>query len=109
MFKNAWFHGRDAIATPPVEAVIDCTQQGSNDEAVAYWVDKLDFNGPAWLIREHLQGYGAWEPCHLCNHTENLQRLFWLWCHDIRESCDVDRLDLTQDDVDANAHLYLMR
>jgi hypothetical protein len=94
-YRNPWFHDRTAIAAPPPEAVSDCSGQGRADSAVAYWVRTLNFDGPAWLIREHLSGYGAWDRSELCDHQQNLHRLFWIWCNDIRES--------------GNPLLYLMR
>lgn len=87
-YRNDWFDGRTAIRMPPPEAVADCSGPGRADEAVDYWVERLGFNGPAWLIRDHLAGYGAWDAAELSNHHQNLRRLFWIWCNDIRESGD---------------------
>lgn len=87
-YRNEWFDNRTAIRTLPPECVSDCTGPGPADEAVSYWVSRLDFDGPAWLIREHLSGYGAWDRSELCDHQQNLQRLLWLWANDIRESGD---------------------
>ena len=87
-YSNEWFHGRDAIQEPPQEAVYDCSGPGPADEAVVYWVERLSFDGPAWLIREHLKGHGAWDAAQLCDHQQNLQRLFWVWCGDLREDPD---------------------
>jgi hypothetical protein len=87
-YCNAWFHDRTAITAPPPEAVADCSGTGRADFAVTYWVRELAFDGPAWLIREHLSGYGAWDAAELCDHQQNLRRLFWIWCNDIRESGD---------------------
>lgn len=87
-YRNDWFDNRTAIRTLPPECVSDCTGPGPADEAVTYWVRKLDFDGPAWLIREHLSGYGAWDRPELCDHQQNLHRLLWIWANDIRESGD---------------------
>lgn len=87
-YLNAWFSDRCAIQEPPPECVADCSAQGPVDDAVAYWVRELEFDGPAWLIRQHLRGYGAWDRSQLCNHRQNLERLLWVWCCDIRESGD---------------------
>lgn len=106
MFQNEWFQDRQAIKHPPAEAVQDCSGSGSADDAVAYWVDRLSFDGPSWLIREHLSGYGAWDSADLCDHKQNLQRLFWVWCNDIAEEiCD----DITDETVAETCELYLMR
>ena len=87
-FNNEWFSDRVAIAEPPADCVADCSSQGRVDDAVEYWVQALRFDGPAWLIREHLSGYGAWDYAELCDHQENLRRLLWIWCCDISESGD---------------------
>lgn len=107
MFQNEWFHGRQAIKCPPAEAVRDCTGSGPADSAVAYWVDRLNFDGPAWLIRDHLSGYGAWDSADLCDHSENLQRLFWVWCCDIAE--EIGRDNITDESIAETCELYLMR
>lgn len=87
-YRNPWFEGRTAIAAPPPEAVADCSGSGRADAAVDHWVTELAFDGPAWLIREHLSGYGAWDAAELCDHQQNLRRLFWIWCNDIHENGD---------------------
>lgn len=79
MFRNDWFDGRMAVRTLPPECVRDCTRPGPVDAAVDHWVERLEFEGPAWLIREHLQGYGAWDRSQLCDHQQNLRRLLWVW------------------------------
>lgn len=96
-YVNEWFNDRQALQAPPPQCVHDCSRPGQDaSEAVDYWVDRLQLDGPAWLIREHLSGYGAWEPGQLANHQANLGRLLWLWCCDLREDPD-------------SGPLYLMR
>lgn len=87
-FKNAWFEGRNMIQDLPQDCIDDMRGPGRKDEAVAYWVKKLGFDGPAWLIREHLKGYGAWDKQQLCNHQENLQRLLWIHASDLAEDSE---------------------
>lgn len=58
-YWGKWFQGRAAICPLPEAAVLDCSAQGPVDDAVAYWVDRLQLEAPAWLLREHLRGYGA--------------------------------------------------
>lgn len=89
---SLWFSGRSAVSRLPQEAIDDCSAQGAVDEAVAYWVDRLQLEAPPWLLREHLRGYGAWDAAELCDHRANLQRLLWLWACDCRESGDPDHL-----------------
>lgn len=88
MYCNDWFEGRQAIRALPTECVSDIARPGPADEAVEHWVERLSFEGPAWLIREHLTGYGAWDRAQLCDHQQNLRRLLWVWAHDIHESGD---------------------
>jgi len=90
-----WFDGRQAIASLPADCVADCSASGSVDEAVDYWIKKLSFDAPPWLLRDHLQGYGAWDTAQLCDHQANLQRLLWTWACNCRE------------DEDDNLQIYL--
>ena len=111
MFKNDWFDGRDLIKSPPLQAVIDCSGSGRKDEPVAFWVEKLNFDGPAWFIREHLRGFGCWDKQQLCDHNENRQRLFWSLCNDIAEELEYDFSEYCGDgeeDKELPATLYLM-
>lgn len=112
MFKNDWFEGRQLIQSPPVHAVIDCTRPGQDaSESVAFWVQKLNFDGPAWLIREHLRGFGCWDKKQLCDHNENRERLFWSLCCDIEEElgCHLSSYCVDGEQVeDLPATLYLM-
>jgi hypothetical protein len=95
MYRNDWFEDRAAIRALPLECVIDCSHQGDCDEDVSYWVDRLEFDGPAWLFREYLRGFGAWDRTDLCDHNENRKRVLWTWAC----SC--------ADDPDAYEYLYL--
>jgi len=86
MFKNHWFEGRDSRRQLPAECIADCSGQGRADENVAYWLERLEFDGPAWLFREYLSGFGAWESAELCNHEDNRARVLWLWACDCAEN-----------------------
>jgi hypothetical protein len=86
MFKNDWFEGRQSIRDLPPECIADFRPRfRGEDGAVEYWVAKLSLDGPAWLIREHLSGYGAWDAGQLCDHQANLRRLLWTWASDCAE------------------------
>ena len=37
------------------------------------------------LLRRELKEYGAWDADELADHEQNLQRILWLACCDIRE------------------------
>lgn len=51
---------------------------------VPYVAEQLARIDPADLRRE-LKEYGAWDAEELADHDQNLQRLLWLACGDIRE------------------------
>jgi hypothetical protein len=89
---SLWFSGRSAISRLPQECIDDCSAQGSVDDAVAYWVKRLNLDAPSWLLREHLKQYGCWDRAQLCNHKDNLQRLLWIWASDCSENNDPDFL-----------------
>lgn len=91
-YWGKWFQGRAAISRLPEDCIADCSAQGAVDEAVAYWVKRLQIEAPAWLLREHLRGYGAWDQRDLCDHQANLERLLWIWACDCRENDDPDYL-----------------
>jgi hypothetical protein len=94
-YRNFWFDGRHSRRQLPIECVCDCAGQGRRDEPVDAWVRRLEFDGPAWLIREHLRGYGAWGRSELCDHQQNLRRLLWIWASNAWE------------DPDHSSYLYL--
>lgn len=91
-----WFSGRAAISRLPEECIIDCSAQGRVDDAVSYWLERLQLDAPPWLLREHLKGYGAWSAAELCDHRANLERLLWVWACDCREYGDPDYLPYLQ-------------
>lgn len=77
--------GRESLRQLPPEAISDCSGPGPADEAVAYWVQRLEFDGPPWLFREHLRSYGAWDAADLADHNANRERVLWIWACDCRE------------------------
>jgi len=91
-----WFNGRAAISRLPQQCIEACSGPGPADDSVAYWVQRLNFEAPAWLLREHLRGYGAWDRSQLCDHKANLERFLWIWAGDCRESQDPDFLPYLQ-------------
>jgi hypothetical protein len=94
-FSMSHCSGRESCRQLPAECIADCSGSGSRDEAVAYWTKRLGFDGPAWLIREHLNRYGCWDAAQLANHNDNRERLLWVW------ACDC------ADDPDDEGYLYL--
>ena len=85
MFRNHWFKGAWAQCELPPVCIRDCSSSGAVDEAVEFWVNRLDFEGPPWLMRRHLRGYGAWTAADLCDHQANRRRLLWIWACNCRE------------------------
>jgi hypothetical protein len=79
MYRNDWFEGRHARRQLPLECICDCSGSGDRSHSVAYWVDRLEFDGPPWLFREYLREFGAWDRSDLCDHTENRRRVLWTW------------------------------
>lgn len=79
MFKNEWFEGRNSRRQLPLECICDCSGSGDRDEDVNYWIDRLNFDGPAWLFRQYLKGFGAWDAADLCDHNENRKRVLYVW------------------------------
>jgi len=84
----------------PGEAVNDCAQSGSNDEAVSYWApiikkqcEKDGFhNAPTpENVRAELKEYGAWDDEELSDDDANWERLVWSACWNIREEEKPDR------------------
>ena len=83
-----WFDGRVSVHYLPGPCVEDCTQSGPADDAVEYWVKRLQFDAPPWLLRQYLDGLGAYYPAELCDHQVNLQRLLWIWAHECKDEGD---------------------
>ena len=81
-----WFDGRRSIQYLPAECIAECSApEADASKAVDYWVKKLSFEAPPWLVREYLRGSGAYEPSQLADHQANLRRLLWDWACDCRE------------------------
>ena len=90
MYKNLWFTGRDSRRQLPAECIADCSGP-SADQAVEFWLKRLEFDGPAWLIREYLEDFDVWDSTELCNHQANLGRVLWIWagnCAEGHANCD---------------------
>lgn len=87
--KTAYFDYIGSIELP-IEIIELCPLSGACDTAIAIMrklpevIAELSQIEPAKLIQE-LSKYGAWEPEELANHEDNLDRILWLACSDIRE------------------------
>ena len=66
------------------------SQQGQCDEyvkdlsEVPYIKEQLDKIDPE-LLSDELREYGAWDEIERADHAQNIQRILWLACSDIRE------------------------
>ena len=95
-----WFdmnhlNGRESTRQLPPECIADCSGSGDQTDNVKHWVEKLNFDGPVELFKEHLKEYGAWEDEQLKDHYENRIKVLWLWANDCYENpCDYDYLYL---------------
>jgi hypothetical protein len=77
--------GRESCRQLPAECVADCSGPGPADDAVAFWLERLQFDGPPWLFRQHLREFGAWDSADLADHNANRARVLWIWACDCRE------------------------
>ena len=81
-----WFDGRDSTRQLPPECIADCSGSGDRSDNVKRWVERLNFDGPVELFKEHLDGYGAWDDEELKDHEENKSRVLWIWANDCYEN-----------------------
>ena len=83
-FKTDWFstdhvNGLESLRQLPAECIADCSGSGDVTGIVEHWVNRLGFDGPPWIFRKYLRGFGVWDEHQLCNHTDNRNRVLWLW------------------------------
>ena len=86
-----WFdmnhlNGRESTIQLPPECIADCSSSGDQTDNVKHWVEKLNFDGPVELFKEHLKEYGAWDDEQLKDHYENRIKVLWLWANDCYEN-----------------------
>ena len=74
------------IFTASEEAIADCSASGPVDDAVAYWVSRVEWHADAQTIRESLAECGAWDVRQLADDDENRQRILWVGACDLREA-----------------------
>jgi len=85
-----WFDGRESTRQLPAECIADCSGRGDQTKNVEFWVERLNFDGPVELFKEHLKEYGAWDDEQLKDHDENKQRVLWIWACDCDENPGVN-------------------
>jgi hypothetical protein len=73
------YHGDYGSLTMPVQCVRDCSASGPVDDAVAYWVDRVQWDGiDADGIRAELAEHGAWDDDELADDDANRERFLWI-------------------------------
>ena len=45
--------------TLPAECIAECSASGDQYDTVAWWVEKLNFDGPVDQFKEYLDGFGC--------------------------------------------------
>ena len=53
-----WFDEsrRESTRTLPAECIAECSASGEQYDTVAWWVEKLNFDGPVDQFKEYLDG-----------------------------------------------------
>lgn len=74
----------------PGEAINDIFQSGPADEAVAYWVTRIErpATATAEVLRESLAEYGAWAETELADDDANWSRAVWSAACDLGDSSE---------------------
>ena len=81
-----WFEGRYSTRQLPPECIADCSGSGDATENVKWWIERLDFDGPKDLFKEHLKrNTDAWSEEQLEDHDKNKMRVLWTWACDCSE------------------------
>ena len=69
-------------ATPPG---VDATPRVDELRSQAFYARQLDSLDPGAVYKVLIE-YGAWSSDELSDHDENLSRILWVACGDVRES-----------------------
>lgn len=86
MTKTKWFDENGwLVGQIPKQCIRDCSQAGAVDDAVARWVEQLDFDCPEPQAAKWLREFGAWDAEELADHEANNRRVLWIACCDIKE------------------------
>lgn len=100
MTSKPWFVSMDFTGyllnrRIPKKAWQDCSASGDVTESVQYWVKKLRFDADPEAARSYLKSFGAWDSDELADHGDNIERLFWSVCCDLKElDSDVESIDV---------------
>lgn len=71
----------------PEQCIKDCSSSGDVSEAVAYWLEKLNFSVDRNKAIDCLEGYGAWDREDMEQESDETiaQRILWIACTDFSE------------------------
>ena len=81
------------------QCVIDCSQPGPADAAVAYWTprvfdqiarDAFPLAPGGDKIRRELDEYGAWSDDELADSEQNMRRIVWIAANNISDEATPD-------------------
>ncbi len=78
-------YGHLASGSFPADCIESCSASGRVDDAVEYWVSKLEFSPPRDLMESYLKEYGAWDDLQTADDDTLAQRVLWTACCDIKE------------------------
>lgn len=74
------------LATELPDACIDdCSGQGSVDDAVAYWAGRFEWDVSHPKLSAYLKTFGCWDREELLDYDQNIKRLLWSMCCDLKE------------------------
>lgn len=86
--EKVWCHFHNSEFEIPSEAMDEICQQGSNDEAVNYWVDEIALTIGRNEMIKGLREYGAWTLAELeaMPEIELEKKVLWVSAWDAKES-----------------------
>lgn len=87
---KGWFNELGEMTRElPTDCIQECAAQGRVDDAVAYWVEKLNFEEdfPVEKARTYLAEFGAWEREELARMSTNelAQKVLWILCGNAKD------------------------
>lgn len=83
--KTYWAHFNRFELQLPGQCVLDCSAQGSVDDVVAYWAERVTKTPDPNSIRFELAEYGAWDDNELADDDANWRRLIWIAAGNVAE------------------------
>lgn len=69
----------------PEGCIEDCSHSGQCIDDVKFWVKELELDADNDEMKEYLKRFGAWDDEELEDKEDNLERMLWIICNDIKE------------------------